>query len=564
MRYALFACSCAAALAAMMPDDGDACPLLFRRRVVIPCEPTPLQAAVPIPTPPVEVKKPALALALTMFGGMPRRNMVNLTVKNLPAEWDIDTAKPVNIKWSAELGSKAFGSPVVAGGRVFIGTNNMHPRDPAWAKLEKFSGRPIDLGVLMCFRESDGKFLWQAVHEKLPGGIVVDWPYEGIGSTPTVEGDRLYYVSNRCELVCASVENGKTIWTLDMMGSLGVFPHNRSTCAPLVVDDYVFVVTSNGVDEGHANIPAPLAPSFLAVTKKTGRVVWQDDAPTQKFFTTPRGNMPRPDFFRMLVNRGDILSHGQWSNPAYAVVDGTPQVIFPGGDGWIYAFKPADGTLLWKFDCNPKDAKFEFSGRGNRSDFMGTPVIYKNRVYIGVGQEWEHLTGVGHFWCIDMTKRGDVSPELRDDASGKIMPNPKSAMVWHYGGVINDPEVVKKLRRHYYFGRTMSTSAIHEDLVYISDFGGVLHCLDASTGKMHWEFDTRSSIWGSPLYADGKVYLGTDAKVVYVFEHGKDAKNRKPIAENDMDGRIRNALTAHDGVLFVATENRLYAIARPK
>ena len=565
LRYALLACLGAAVFAVAMPDDGDACPLLFRRHIVLPCQPAPWQppvlvipAAPPVTRPePVPPPKPAL----TMFGGTPQRNMVNLTAKNLPVEWDTGD-KPVNIKWSADLGSKAYGGPVVAGGRVFVGTNNMRPRDPAVA-LDK-DKRPLDLGVLMCFRESDGKFLWQAVHKKLPGGQVVDWPYEGIASSPAVEGDRLYYVSNRCELVCASVENGKAIWTLDMIAAFGVFPHNLSVCAPLIVGDRVFVVTANGVNEDHINIPAPKAPSFLALDKKTGKVIWQDDSPTQKFLTTPRGNLNQVDFLKMLVNRGDILMHGQWSNPAYAVVDGVPQVVFPGGDGWIYAFRPDDGKLLWKFDCNPKDAKFGVSGKGNRSDFIGTPVIYKNRVYIGVGQEWEHRTGVGHFWCIDMTKRGDVSPELRDNANGKIVANPESALVWHYGGAINDSDVLRKLRRNYYFGRTMSTAAINEDLVYISDLNGILHCLDASTGKMWWEFDTKSDIWASPFYADGKVYLGTDSKVMYVFEHGKDAKNRKPLAENDMDGRMRTVPVAHDGVLFVATENQLYAIARSK
>ena len=59
----------------------------------------------------------------------------------------------------------------------------------------------------MCFDEANGEFQWQSVHEKLPGGQVVDWPLEGICSSPHVEGDRIYYVCNRCEVVCADVED---------------------------------------------------------------------------------------------------------------------------------------------------------------------------------------------------------------------------------------------------------------------------------------------------------------------------------------------------------------------
>src|SRR5262245_21752439 len=62
--------------------------------------------------------------AVSMFGGMPARNMVNLTEKGIPADWAIAKGKERNVKWSAALGTAAYGGPVVAGGRVFVGTNN--------------------------------------------------------------------------------------------------------------------------------------------------------------------------------------------------------------------------------------------------------------------------------------------------------------------------------------------------------------------------------------------------------------------------------------------------------
>ena len=129
-----------------------------------------------------------------MWGGTPQRNMINTVEKNIPDSWDVTTGK--NIKWVAQLGSQSFGNPVVAGGNIFIGTNNLAERQP------KIKG---DKGIVMCFRESDGKFLWQIVHDKLASGRVNDWPEQGICSTCNVDGDRVYYVSNRCELVCADV-----------------------------------------------------------------------------------------------------------------------------------------------------------------------------------------------------------------------------------------------------------------------------------------------------------------------------------------------------------------------
>src|SRR5262249_18594803 len=155
----------------------------------------------------------------------------------------------------------------------------------------------------------------------------------------------------------------------------------------------------NGVDEEHINIPAPEAPSFIAVTKKDGKkVVWQNNSPSVL------ATKPPPGGIKELVDKGLVLMHGQWANPVYAEPNGKPQIIFPGGDGWIRSFNPATGELLWKFDCNPKASFYELGGKGTRNDFVCTPVVWDNKLYIGVGQDPEHKKGVGHLWCIDITR----------------------------------------------------------------------------------------------------------------------------------------------------------------
>src|SRR5262249_13689196 len=121
---------------------------------------------------------------LPMFGGSPSRNMVNLVDKNLPTEWDPgqDGAPTKNIKWVAQVGTRSYGGPVSAGGKVFAATNNEKPRAPKVTD---------QLAVLMCFNEADGKFLWQTPHEIPPGGIARDATQDGLCPPPVVEGDRL-------------------------------------------------------------------------------------------------------------------------------------------------------------------------------------------------------------------------------------------------------------------------------------------------------------------------------------------------------------------------------------
>ncbi|HXG12026.1 MAG TPA: PQQ-binding-like beta-propeller repeat protein [Gemmataceae bacterium] len=500
-----------------------------------------------------------------MFGGTLSRNLVNTIDRNIPSEFSVEEGNYKNIKWAVDLGSKAYGGPVIAGGKIFIGTNNNNPRNP------KITG---DKGIIMCFRESDGKFLWQAVHDKLPAGRVNDWPEEGICSTPFVEGNRLYYVSNRCELVCADTEgfaNGNQgvqdekyksdidadiIWRLDMIRELNVFPHNLAVCSPLIVGDLIFVVTANGVDEGHINIPQPKAPSFIAVDKNTGKVRWTSNLPSVKLVEAQESG--KPVDIEKLKNQGLILMHGQWSNPVYAVANGRPQIIFPGGDGWLYSFEPQTGKLIWKFDCNPKNSFYVLGPRATRNDFVATPVIVDNKLYIGVGQDPEHSEGVGHLWCIDITKQGDVSP-VNDNFDPKAPENKNSALVWHYGG-FGDP---KKIGRPYYFGRTMSTCCVHDGLLYVGELGGYFHCLDAKTGQKYWEHNMEAPIWTSPYYVDGKVYMGNDKGVLYVFQHGKE---KKILNEIQMEGNIRATPVACNGVLYVMTENvtKLYAITNKK
>jgi outer membrane protein assembly factor BamB len=530
----------------------------------------------------------------TMFGGTNDRNMVNLKDKNIPDKFDPEK----DAIWKAELGSKAYGGPVIASGRVYVGTNNARPRNPRDNKKNADGEvEPLDKGVVMVFDEKSGKFLWQAIHDKLAGaGRVHDWPDEGICSTPTVEGDRVYYVTNRCTVVCADVEgmaNGNQgftgekykdptdvdiIWEYDMMKELNVFPHNMSACCPLIVGDILYIITANGVDEGHLNIPQPLAPSFIAMDKKTGKLLWKSNAP------------------------GKNILHGQWSNPVHGEIGGVRQVIFPGGDGWLYSFVPETGELIWKFDCNPKDSVYELAGAGTRNDFIGTPVVHDNKVYIGVGQDPEHSTGIGHFWCIDLPKASaiaakspnkDVSRDLIDrieklpDGKEKVhtKPNPASALGWHYGG----DDTRKWSVRDFKFGRTMSTACIVDDILYISELTGILHCINAKTGEHYWQFDTKASIWGSAYYADGKVYLANDQGDLYVFRHDKKpqtideldikAENMKDatrlrrekqkqvadkylIAKIEFDAPIRSTPVVANGVLYVMSEKTLYAIQK--
>ena len=344
------------------------------------------------------------------------------------------------------------------------------------------------------------------------------------------------------------------VWVLNMMKDLGVSQHNMCSCSVTAAGDYLFVNTSNGVDEGHINLPSPTAPSFLCIDKRDGRLLWADATP------------------------GTNVLHGQWSSPSYAEIDGVPQVIFGGGDGWVYGFdargENGKSKLLWEFDCNPKDSKYSLGGRADRNHIIGTPVVYEGLVYIGVGEDPEHGEGVGHLWCIDPTKRGDVSAELAVSLSapdtplprrrmqavikedGEVArPNPASAAVWHYPGFDADGDGDLSFEETMH--RTCGTVAIQDGLLFVADFSGLFHCLDVKTGKPLWTFDMLAASWGSPLIADGKVYIGDEDGDIAIFDVAPDMNL---IAEVNMGNSVYSTPIAVGDTLYICNKSHLFAI----
>ena len=497
--------------------------------------------------------------------------------KPRPGSEEIDPATTRNVRWAVRLGSQTYASPVVANGKVYIGMNQEQPRDSRFDSAR---------AVLLCLAEADGKTLWQLAVPKLIRPKWGDWFTVGVSSTPTVEGDRVYLVTNRCEVVCldaAGMANGNDgpytdearhmadegkppiqpgpgdadiVWLYDMIGELGVQPHNASNCSVLVVGDYLYVCTSNGVEWTHKNVMAPDAPSLIVLDKKTGKLVAKDD-----------------------LKIGPDLYHCQWCSPSWGEVAGKPLVFWGGGNGWMYAFEPVGSPLriadcglrietgqglprakafvficqssirnsqsamverapatlkvAWRFNCDPGANKAPGRASTAPADPNGPsvciamPVPYKNRVYAASGGDCWHGKKAGRLACIDASKTA-VST-----AAGKV---------WEYDT-----------------GRCIATVSIAEGLVYVAGHDGRVHCLDAETGQPFWVHETKGEACGSTLVADGKVYVGTGKGDLWVLAAGKE---KKVISQVRVGAPIFTTPVAANGVLYVASHRYLYAVAR--
>jgi hypothetical protein len=274
--------------------------------------------------------------------GQPSRNMAAQSDQRLP-DWadcgvhndagEVDLQSTKNVKWVVKLGRRTTGSPVVSGGKVLIGTTWEDGKEACFLCLDEETGRR--LGSFICPRpDRDDLENW------------------AISSTPTIDGDRLYFVSPYQEVMCLdlsvllgedrlcegedkpqSPQTDKTSveqtslrsirWRYDMFEKLKAFYHHTASSSVLVHGDYVYVCTGNGRSWVPGRIPfSPLTPSLVVFDKITGQLVARDDEQI-----------------------GEQLYRGQYTSPSLGMVNGRAQIVFATGNGVCYAFESVDPAV---------------------------------------------------------------------------------------------------------------------------------------------------------------------------------------------------------------------------
>jgi outer membrane protein assembly factor BamB len=383
--------------------------------------------------------------------------------------------------------------------------------------------------------------------------VYFDWPQSGISSPATVEGERVYIVSNRGEVMCLDgrgLANGNDgpfedegahmtphsaaaqlvpgpldadiLWLFDLTTGAGIWSHDAAHSSILIDGNYLYLNSGTGVDNTHKRIRTPEAPSLVVLDKRTGKLVARD-------------------FEHIAPN----IFHSTWCAPSMGTVNGRRLVFFGAGNGILYAFEALPQTgepaanqpllglkKVWQFDFDPEAPKtnvhrYNSNRRESPSNFYGMPVFDHNRIYLpGGGDLW---WGKNQAWlkCIDATGTGDITT---------------TGLIWSYS-----------LDKH-----VMGTPAVVDGLVFIADCGHKFHCADAETGRACWTRDINGEAWASPLVADGKVYLGTRSGTFYVFAA---SRKEKLLSSIDLGQPLSSTAAVANGVLYVATMNRLYAVA---
>jgi outer membrane protein assembly factor BamB len=451
-------------------------------------------------------------------------------VRDAP-HWNCNKGNKEAVLERFHLGGGDTGAIQLAGDRLLVGA-------ALWKSDDSQSIHPVprDCAAMLCLDANSGSLVWCAEHLRIDNRVLdMGLPIE---SKPCIEGDRAWYCTNRGEVVCLDLQgfhdeendgpfteeavkgahDADYVWKLDLVAKFGVFHRGCGDIgspapSPIVAGELLFCITGEGARDAHA--PQGHAPSFIALNKRSGKVVWTSDAP------------------------GDHIQYCQWSSPVVARIEGRDQVVFPGGDGWLYAFDPPTGKLLWKLDCNEPDAlawkfgtKHEWVPGKMRNAFIAPPVFANGLLYVGLGDSIE--------------SRATNAPLLAiTPGHGKTLPTIR----WKF--------------QHADFGSTFGSPAIVDGIIYLSSHRTVLFALDEPTGKELWHSkfdDANATFYGGPVVADGRVIVGSDEGELVVFATGRE---KRCLGVFELPQPVRNEPVVRDDEIYVAGLDYLLKLRLP-
>ncbi len=359
----------------------------------------------------------------------------------------------------------------------------------------------------------------------------VAWRQEipGTGwSSPVLHDGRLYLTTavqpsgetrQTLRALCLDSVTGKTVWSTDVFVDEVTRAHKKNSQAsptPILADKRLYV------HFGHQG---------TACLDLEGKVVWKN---ATLRYSPVHGNGGSPvlagsalvfsadgqaEPFVAALDRdsGKLLwktrretsakKKFSFSTPLVIEVNGKQQVISP-GSGAVCAYDPKDGKELWRVRY------------GEGYSVVPRPIFGHGLLFIGSGfdQPWVYA--------------------IRPDGSGDV----------------TDTHVAWKLTKGA--PHTPSLLLIEDELYFVSD-SGIASCVDAKTGKVHWQERIGAGCSASPVYADGKIYVQDEVGLGVVLQPGKQFK---VLGKNSLGERTLASYAVGDGALFIRSEKNLYRI----
>jgi outer membrane protein assembly factor BamB len=384
-----------------------------------------------------------------------------------------------------------------------------------------------------------------------PAGENLAWraPYGG-RSGPIVVGNRLYLQNivgdpktTQERVMCLAADTGKPIWERRFSVYLSDVPQHRGGWA------------SPAADPETGNIYAFTVGAELIALSRDGKVLWSRSL-TEDFgaITTHGGRTVSPiiDGPNVIVNTlnfgwGDLartsnryfafdkrtgqavwISSPQqrhydtnYAMPVTADVNGTRLLVVGGTDGVIHGIKAGTGEPVWRWDVSKRAIN-------------NSVVVRGTTVYVTHSEENVDTSEMGMVAAMNATATGDVKPAD-----------------------------VKWVTRGFLGG--FASPVVDSARLYHVDNGAVLGAFDLESGKRLWHKNLGTIQKGSPVLADGKLYVGTENGKFYILRpraDGVDVLDEDVLGKPDDPEPVIASPAVADGRVYVVSMNATYAIGK--
>jgi outer membrane protein assembly factor BamB len=370
-------------------------------------------------------------------------------------------------------------------------------------------------------------------------------------SAPVAFRDRLYLLTTtpgdpsatQERLVAIDANSGKVVWERKFSIYLSDVPQHRAAWASPAVDPetgniYVFTVGAQLfaiAPDGKTLWDRSLPEDFGAVTTHGGRTtspIIDGDKVILNSLILAWGDLNRPGnrYFAFDKRTGQTIwiSSPQarhydtnYSTPIVADIDGVHALIVGGTDGSFHAIKANTGQPIWRVDVSKRA--------------ILNSALYRDGVaYITHGEENLGTTEMGMVAALDARRSGD----LKEDA-----------FRWKTLG----------------FLPTYASPVMDAERLYTVDNGAIVAAFDLKTGKRLWERSLGTLQKGSPVLADGKLYVGTENGKFFILRPsatGVDVLDEEMLGTPESPEAIVASPIVSDGRVYVTSMEATYAIGK--
>jgi outer membrane protein assembly factor BamB len=364
-------------------------------------------------------------------------------------------------------------------------------------------------------------------------------------------GNRLYINSptpgdpsrTQERLMAIDADSGKVVWERRFSLFLSDVPQHRASWASPAVDPetgniYLFTVAAQLVcvsPDGKVLWDRSLTDEYGAVTTHGGRTtspIIDGDKLILNTLILAWGDLNRPGnrYFAFDKRTGQTIwiSSPQarhydtnYSTPIVADINGTRALMVGGTDGVYHALKVNTGEKIWSVEVSKRA-------------ILNSPLFRDNVVYITHGEENVDTTEMGMIAAVDATKSGVMAPD---------------AFKWRTRG----------------FLPTFASPVMDNERLYTMDNSAILGAFDLKTGAKLWEKTLGTLQKGSPVLADGKLYVGTENGKFYIL---RPSATGVEVLDEDLLGTpqspepiVASPIVA-DGRIYVTSMEAMYAIGK--